>query len=96
LSADGSRLDGSVQEPVRDAINAFLKDLPFDGEFVKSYLVDALQKIEGVFVPQIASCQAAKFDSTSFETVDIKYNPYSGFIRIYNVTDCVINYIPNV
>lgn len=96
LAGDGSRLDGSASEPVRTAIESFLKNLPFDGQFVKAHLVDSLQQIEGVFVPEIKSCKATRFDSATFEDVEIKYNPYSGFIRIYNDVDCVINYIPNV
>lgn len=96
LAADGSRLDGSSDEPVKDVISDFLENLPFDGVFVKAHLTDALQEIDGVFVPIMRSVQATRFDSSIFQEIDLKYNPYSGFIRIYNDVDCVLNYIPNV
>lgn len=96
LDANGQRLDGTAVEPVKDAIKAFLRALPFDGEFVKAHLTDALQSVDGVFVPQIRSCQITRFDSDTFTEVDITYNPYAGFIRIYNDADYTINYIANV
>jgi len=94
LGADGARLDGSASDPVGDAITDFLKDLPFNGRFVKSHLVDALQLVEGVEVPVIRNCQATRFDSSSFVTVDVDYDPFAGTIRIYNPAgDLAINYL---
>jgi hypothetical protein len=96
LDDEGSRLDGTADEPVRDAVNDFLRDLPFDGSFIKARMVDALQAVEGVFVPEIRSCNAGRFDSTSTISVDIEYQPYSGFLRIYSPVQLQINYIPHV
>lgn len=96
LGPTGARLDGSSATPVKDAINSFLLKLPFDGTFVKAHLVDAIQSVDGVFVPEVRSCLAARFDNSSFSSVDIQYAPYSGFLRIYNDVDLTINYIANV
>jgi hypothetical protein len=92
LNSSGGRIDGTNNTPVKDAITEFLRDLPFDGLFIKSKLVDKLQAVEGVYVPQIRICQAAKFDSSAFTTIDIQYAPYAGFLRIYNQGDLVLNY----
>lgn len=96
LGPTGARLDGSSNTPVKDAINNFLLTLPYNGVFVKAHLVDAIQAVDGVFVPEVRSCLAARFDNASFTGVDIQYAPYSGFLRVYSDVDLVINYIANV
>lgn len=98
LGSDGNRVDGSlsVPQPVKQQIKNFLQALPFNGQFVKGHLTDSLQAVEGVFMPVIRSCKVARFDDATFSEVDVKYNPYSGFIRVYNDADFTLNYIPNV
>lgn len=92
LAADGSRLDGSSATPVKDAIKAFIKALPFDGRFIKAHLTDALQDVEGVIVPEIRSCEARRFDDPSYSAVDIFYDTYSGFLKVYDDSDIVLTY----
>lgn len=94
LNEQGQRLDGTDNEPIQNAIKDFLRELPFNGAFVKAKLVDKLQDVSGVYVPEIRLCQAAKFDTTIFTTVDIEYNPFSGFLRIYDdVVDLDLTFI---
>jgi len=96
LLGNGGRADGTVSAPVKDAIDEFLKSLPFDGVFVKSYLVDALQGVEGVTVPVIRVCDAAKSDANVLSQIDVNYQPYAGYLKIHDPVDLVINYIPYV
>lgn len=93
LGPSGARLDGTDNDPVGNAVRNFLRSLRFDGVFVKAHLVDALQAIEGVYVPEIRQAQAAKFDVATFTTIDIQYQPYSGFLRLYDDVDLHITYI---
>jgi hypothetical protein len=94
LSATGERLDGASATPVQDAAKAYLRALPFDGEFVKARLVDAMQAVEGVNVPEIRLCQARRDDDPSFGGVDVFYQPFSGFLKFYDPsTDLVLNFI---
>lgn len=94
LSATGERLDGSSDTPVQDAAKAYLRNLPFDGEFVKARLVDAMQAVEGVNVPEIRLCMARRNDDPSFGNVDVFYQPFSGFLKFYDAgTDLVLNFI---
>jgi predicted peroxiredoxin len=94
LGPSGARLDGSDNEPVQGAIRNYLRSLAFDGRFVKSHLVDALQNVEGVYVPEVRVCLAAKYDVATFTTVDIEYRPYSGFLRLYDEsTDLNLTFI---
>lgn len=94
LSATGERLDGQAATPVQDAAKAYLRNLPFDGEFVKARLVDAMQAVEGVNVPEIRLCQARRDDDPSFGNVDVFYQPFSGFLKFYTEnTDLVLTFI---
>lgn len=94
LGSDGARLDGAETTPVQDAIDAFLRSTPFNGVFVKSYLTDAMQAVEGVVVPEIRLCQARRDDDPTFGAVDVFYAPFSGFMKIYDPSDLVLNFIP--
>lgn len=96
LDSTGARLDGADSAPAETAIDAFLRSIPFNGRFVKSHLVDALQLVEGISVPVARNCQAARFDSGSFVAVDVDYDPFSGFLKIYSPGDLVLNYIAYV
>ena len=95
LSSDGARLDGTASTPVQDAAKAFLRELPFDGKYIKAHHVDALQAVEGVIVPEFRLCQTRRDDDPSFANVDVFYDPYSGFLKFYDEeTDLVLNFIP--
>ena len=93
LAPDGSRLDGTNDTPVKTVIAAFLHDISFNALFVKSKMTDALQLIDGVVVPEIRSVQAARFDVVVWQPIDVFYQPYSGWLKFYDATDLVINYI---
>jgi hypothetical protein len=96
LSSTGARLDGTEYEPVKTAINNYLNSLPFNGLFVKTYLTDAMQRVSGVVVPEIKACACARYDSSSLFSVDVFYQPYSGYLKFYQTTDLVITYIPYI
>ena len=58
LNSNGmSILNGNY--PVVDAIQDFMKELPFNGELRLSALVDKLQKVTGVIDATILSAQSA-------------------------------------
>jgi hypothetical protein len=94
LNAAGARVDGADATPVKNAINTYLRNLPFNGIFRIDKLVDALQAVEGVVIPTVLQAQAAKNDVLFFINVNIKYQPYSGYLRLWNDLDLVINYRP--
>lgn len=83
LAANGSRLDGTDPYPVPNAIRAYLKNLPFNGLFVLAHLVDALQAVEGVVIPNLTSCSMTK-GALGFFSVDVEETPDSGYISIDN------------
>lgn len=83
LDANGqSILNGNY--PVEDAINAFIKNLPFNGELVLAHLIDSLQAVEGVKIPHIVEVQTSAVDIntgayTDTQPVDVKVIPGSGY-----------------
>lgn len=94
INSIGQRIDGTSNTPVPDAINTFLKNLPFNGEYANTRLVDVLQKIDGVVLPVIKTAQA-KYGLYPFSVIDERYIPDAGYLRV-NGADLTINYRPYV
>lgn len=94
LSSTGARIDGTSETPVPDAISLFLKNLPFNGEYANTRLVDVMQKIDGVVLPVIKTSQA-KYGLYPFSVIDERYIPDAGYLRVAEA-DLTINYRPYV
>lgn len=93
LNSVGSRLDGSDLEPVQTAFKNYLKNLPFNGYLVTEYMIDALQKVQGVVVPHLVSCEV-RFGELEFQTISAIYNPDAGYLRLENESDLELEFIP--
>jgi len=92
LDAEGQRLDGTSQTPVADAIRAYLKNLPFNGQLVLAFLTDAMQAVDGVVIPHLNSAEY-QYGDLGYRLIDVIYQPEAGYIRIAD-EDLEINYIP--
>jgi hypothetical protein len=79
--------------PVQDTIKNFIKNLPFDGEYRNASLVDALQQIEGVVIPELHLAETSR-DGQTWEQVDAKASPQSGYYKIYADDDLNITFTP--
>lgn len=88
LDATGmSILNGNY--PVQDAINEYMKELPFNGELVLAHLVDKLQQVKGVRIPHIVYAATRTFDTNYNQyrnswPIDVKTVPESGYFTIPN------------
>ena len=71
----------NVEPIVQDAITAHLQSLPFNAEFTKMGLVDALQKVRGVKVVDVLSAEAKPSAGESFTPVTI-YVAEAGYMRL--------------
>lgn len=92
LDANGARLDGSDNSPVLTAINNYLKGgIQFNGEYSNLALIDLLQKVEGVIIPELKNAQA-KYGENNWIVIDAKYRPDAGYLKIYETGDLIINY----
>lgn len=92
LNRDGQRLDGTNNEPLQQAIDAQLKNLPFNGRFNLTALVDAMQAVDGVEDPRIISAQT-KYAALPYTDVVDEVIPYAGYLKIYAPTDLTITWI---
>lgn len=83
--------------PVEDAINEYMKELPFNGELVLAHLVDKLQQVEGVNIPHIynATSQAVDLNNPGTylpaEYINVKTVPQAGYFAISNFSN--ISYV---
>ncbi|AVF49360.1 nucleotidyltransferase [Elizabethkingia anophelis] len=79
------RLQGN--KPFEDAINEFMKELPFNGELMLNSLVDKLQKVPGVIDPWLFTADSKWIDPKSggygnYEPIQISKIPSSGYFDI--------------
>ena len=77
------------KKPVEDALNEFMKELPFNGELVLNSLIDKLQKTEGVKIPHLVQAASKWIDTAlddygNFENILVKKIPVSGYFEIEN------------
>ena len=77
------------KKPVEEALNEFMKELPFNGELVLNSLIDKLQKTEGVKIPHLVQAASKWIDTAlddygNFENISVKKIPVSGYFEIEN------------
>jgi len=73
--------------PVQDAINEYMKELPFNGELVLAHLVDKLQLAEGVVIPNLVNAESQSIDINTgiynaAVPITVKTIPESGYFSI--------------
>lgn len=88
LNEDGMRLGTTGGNyPVEDAIKAYMKELPFNGELILAHLVDQLQQVEGVEIPHIYNATSQAIDISTglylpWEFIDVKTVPVAGYFEV--------------
>lgn len=88
LDANGmSILNGNY--PVQDAIDQYMKELPFNGELVLFDLETKIKAAEGVIIPNLVNAESQAIDINTNEYLDaepinVKTVPVSGYFTIPN------------
>ncbi|MFL0089917.1 nucleotidyltransferase [Tenacibaculum maritimum] len=86
LNAEGmSILKGN--KPVEQAIQEFMKELPFDGELILQNLIDKLQKVDGVKIAHLVEAKSSSLNPNTSEhgiasRIEVKRIPESGYFEI--------------
>ena len=80
-STTGKLRDGDG-EPVLEAIKSYISNLPFNGEYRNADLIDALQKIDGVVIPELKSAEES-YDGIQFHSINAKATPHSGYYAYF-------------
>jgi hypothetical protein len=81
LDATGKLLSDGTTNPIENTINSYIKNLPFNGKFSPTELVDYLQKTTGVINP-IFDNASAKFGLQPYSDIVDYYNPNAGYLSI--------------
>lgn len=81
LSSNGARIDGTDTEPVKTAVENYIKSMPFDSRYTNMGLIDALQKVEGVVVADVVKAEAKYYGNAWTEITSI-YNPDAGYMKL--------------
>jgi hypothetical protein len=99
-SRNGSLILDNTLFPVEDAIKDHLKNIEFNGAFVKTYLVDAVQKAQGVKIPilnKVETVWAANPGDESEVLKDVSkieyFIPSAGYFDM-DTLQIEVNYIP--
>jgi hypothetical protein len=94
LSSTGESLSTPGVYPVEEAINNYIKKLPFDGIFKVTSLTDQIQLANGVVDPVFESAEV-KFGANPYNQLIDKYNPNAGYMEIdpANPLSTTITYI---
>ncbi len=87
--------------PALDAVKDHLRNIEFNGAFVKTYLVDAIQKAEGIKIPVLNKIQTSiarnpndSQDPALLDVTPIEYFiPKAGYFDI-DALQIEVNYIP--
>jgi hypothetical protein len=73
--------------PVRKAVDDFITNLPFNGEYRNAALVDRLQSVPGVVIPEL------HLSAIDGAPVLAKATPAAGYMKVYDERDLVLNAI---
>ncbi|WP_407512796.1 nucleotidyltransferase [Elizabethkingia miricola] len=73
--------------PVNDAINDFMKELPFNGELMLNKLIDKLQSVDGVIDPWLFNVESKWIDEGKggygdYVPIQISKIPESGYFEV--------------
>jgi hypothetical protein len=98
---NGSLISDSQAYPVIDAIRDHLKNIEFNGAFVKTYLIDAIQKAQGVKIPILTKVQTDvatnpndEPNTSPTDVTKIEYFiPKAGYFDL-DTLEVEVNYIP--
>ncbi|QZK90633.1 hypothetical protein K5V07_09065 [Flavobacterium sp. CHNK8] len=99
---NGSLILDTSTKPVEEAIKNHLKNIEFNGAFVKTFLVDAIQKAQGVKIPILTKVKTGWATNPSDEPLDLKdedvitieyFVPQAGYFDLDQLK-INVNYIP--
>lgn len=90
----GQRLDGTVMQPVKDAVNNFLAAIPFNSRFILDDFIAAMMAVDGVKVAEVSDVQVfyAAYPPAS---VTNWYTPDAGYLALDSTFfDSNVTYLP--
>lgn len=83
---DPMMLPEEVEAACREAIKNYIENLPFNGEYTNVSLVDRLQAIEGVKIPELKGATTSANNETALTPIDARYIPVAGYFTTGAIT----------
>lgn len=71
---------GSVQAACQKAVERYIGNLPFNGEYTNMDLVDALQAVNGVMVVEFKAASVVVSGESTQRMIDARYRPVAGYM----------------
>ncbi|MDU1893040.1 MAG: hypothetical protein E6767_20380 [Dysgonomonas sp.] len=91
---DAMLLADRVEESARKAIESYIENLPFNGEYSNVALTDVLQGIEGIIIPELKAAYSRPSHADYKPTlINAKRIPEAGYFRAYESGDITLNMI---
>lgn len=88
LNGNGeSLIDGGA--PVVGAIKDYIENLPFNGEFRNVELIDRLQQVNGVVIPELEGTYSRITNEDNYSPINAKEKSYSGYYAYDSVNSQV-------
>lgn len=81
-------LPENIEQACREAIQKYIENLPFNGEYTNMALVDTLQRVEGVVIPEFKTATTAAEGASVMSAIDARCIPAAGY---FVPNDIVLN-----
>ena len=78
-------LASAVESTCREAIQNYIENLPFNGEYTNMALVDQLQKIDGVRIPELRSATTVAAGESVVTAIDARCVPAAGYFEMGDI-----------
>ena len=82
---DPMLLASAVESTCREAIRNYIENLPFNGEYTNMALVDRLQKIDGVRIPELRSATTVAAGESVVTAIDARCVPAAGYFEMGDI-----------
>lgn len=76
---DPMRLAQEVEAACEKAITTYIANLPFNGEYTNMALIDVLQAVPGVHIPELKSASASEAGVEGDAAINARYTPVAGY-----------------
>lgn len=76
----------TVESACRAAIEAYIENLPFNGEYTNMALIDRLQAVEGVRIAELRGTATVAAGESIVQAIDARCIPAAGYFTLGNIT----------
>ena len=84
-------LPASVETQCREAIEGYIENLPFNGEYTNMALSSRLQAVEGVRIVQVNKATAKISGESTLTAINVRHTPAAGY---FSAGEIVVNMKP--